>query len=145
MKQRSLLSVVLLFIFSVVGFCSNAVAVIYGSMRVATIAALIYVFPLLIDAIEELSTMYIRTLIQRNILVISMYIGIIYLLLILGYWALQIGNIAVTAGNLIDLGNRCFRATLAGLPAVYTVGKLYDLKIVLKQNENVAKAYSKES
>lgn len=139
MKQRSLLSIAFGFIFSVVGLCSNGVAVISGDVGVATIAALIYVLPLFIDAIEELSAMYILTMIQHRILVASMCVGIVYLLLILGYWALQIGNVTFAVGD------GFFRSVLALLPAVYTVSKLYDLRVALKQNENVAKAYCKEN
>lgn len=139
MKQKSLLSIALGFVFSVLGLGSNAVAVLKGDVGVATIAALIYVLPLFVDAVEELSTMYILTLIQHRILVVSMYAGIIYLLLILGYWALQIGNIVVVVGD------GFLRLVLAVLPAVYTVSKLYDLRVALRQNENVAKAYCKES
>lgn len=139
MKQKSLLSIALGFVFSVLGLGSNAVAVLKGDVGVATIAALIYVLPLFVDAVEELSTMYILTLIQHRILVVSMYAGIIYLLLILGYWALQIGNIVVVVGD------GFLRVVLAVLPAVYTVSKLYDLRVALRQNENVAKAYCKES
>lgn len=139
MKQKSLLSIALGFVFSVLGLGSNAVAVLKGDVGVATIAALIYVLPLFVDAVEELSTMYILTLIQHRILVVSIYAGIIYLLLILGYWALQIGNIVVVVGD------GFLRVVLAVLPAVYTVSKLYDLRVALRQNENVAKAYCKES
>lgn len=138
MKQKSLLSTSLAFVFSVLGLGSNAAAVLKGDVGIATIAALIYVLPLFVDAVEELSTLYILTFTQHRILVISMYIGIIYLLLILGYWALQIGEIAV------EVGDSLLRVVLAALPTVFTVSKLYDLRVALRQNENVAKAYCKE-
>ena len=139
MKQRSLLSIVFAFVFSVVGLCSNAVAVTAGDMRIATIAALIYVLPMFIDSVEELSTMYIVTLMQHRILVISLIIGIIYLLLILGYWALRIGNVVLAVGGDV------FRVILITLPATYTVSKLYDLRVALRQNKNIANAYCKKS
>lgn len=138
MKQKSLLSTSLAFVFSVLGLGSNAAAVLKGDVGIATIAALIYVLPLFVDAVEDLSTLYILTFTQHRILIISMYVGIIYLLLILGYWALQIGEIVV------GVGDGLLRGVLAALPTVFTVSKLYDLRVALKQNENVAKAYCKE-
>lgn len=138
MKQKSLLSISLAFVFSVLGLGSNAAAVLKGDVGIATIAALIYVLPLFVDAVEDLSTLYILTFTQHRILIISMYVGIIYLLLILGYWALQIGEIVV------GVGDGLLRVVLAALPTVFTVSKLYDLRVALKQNENVAKAYCKE-
>lgn len=138
MKQKSLLSTSLAFVFSVLGLGSNAAAVLKGDVGIATIAALIYVLPLFVDAVEDLSTLYILTFTQHRILIISMYVGIIYLLLILGYWALQIGEIVV------GVGDGLLRVVLAALPTVFTVSKLYDLRVALKQNENVAKAYCKE-
>lgn len=142
MKQKSLLSIVFAFVFSVVGLCSNAVAVTAGDMRIATIAALIYVLPMFIDSVEELSTMYIVTLMQRRILVLSLTVGIMYLLLILGYWAFRIGNVVLAVDTVVK---DAFRIILITLPAIYTVGKLYDLRVALRQNKNVANAYCKES
>lgn len=139
MRQKSLLSTALVSVFSVIGLLSNAIAVSKGDCKIAAIAAMIYVFPLFVDAIEELSTMHILTLIQHRILIFSVHIGISHLILLFGYCVLQVSNINIIAGAIGIL----FKVVLIALPAVYTVSKIYDLRVALKQNENVAKAYCK--
>lgn len=138
MKQKSFLSIVITCIFSCVGFCTHAAAVINGDVLVATMAALIYVFPLFVDAIEDLSAMQIASMTQHRLFVISVVVGIVYIVVILAYWALQIEDIK------IKISDTLFRYILVGLPVVFTVSKLYDLRVVFTQNQNVAKAYCKE-
>lgn len=82
--------------------------------------------------------MYITTITQHRILVVSIVVSIIYIIVILAYWALQIENIDIRISDML------FRYVLVCLPAVFTVSKLYDLRIAFTQNGNVAKAYCKE-
>lgn len=137
MRQKSFLSIVITCIFSCVGFCTHAAAVIKGDVLVATMAALIYVFPLFVDAIEDLSAMHIVSMTQHRLLVISVIVGIVYMVVILAYWALQIEDVN------IKISDALFRYILVCLPVVFTVSKLYDLRVAFAQNRNVAKAYCK--
>ena len=139
LREKSLLSIILTFVFSVVGFASHTAAIADGSVLFAAIAAFIYVFPLLIDAVEDLSAIYVHNMIQYRINVLSIIIGIVYLVAILAYLAFQT---QISPPAFVDMDD--FKYILAVLPAVFIVSKLYELRIALRQQKNVALAYFRD-
>ncbi len=139
MREKSLLSIILVFVFSIVGFCSNAAVVINGEVLWATVAAFIYIFPLFVDAVEDHSAMWIHNMTQYFINIISIVVGIVYVISILAYLALQIEDI-----GLPPTADPVFRYVLAFMPCVFTISKLYDLRVALCQQKNTAYAYCRK-
>ena len=104
-------------------------------MRIILIA-LIYVMPLLIEAIENLERLSAIDMIQFKMDQVAVVVGIIYLVMVASIPTF-LSMVSSSVGVLL-------RTLLALPPGVFLVRKGYAIRIRFKQLENVARsAYSK--
>jgi len=137
MKGKSFIGVFFSFIFALVGFVAHSVAIFMEKDLLIVILAFMYVTPLLIDTIEDFSSLSACNLAQYYLDEASIIVGSIHLTIVLLVFALE----TVIDGLQIVGSWECFiKTVLMVLPAVFIIRMFYAVRIKWNQNRNVAEA-----
>lgn len=139
MKGKSFYWVIFSFIFSIVGFFAQVIAIGTGKNMVSVyILAFIYITPLLIDAIEDVVKVEAHNYQQYKLDRVALAIGLGYSLLILMLFVLYANS---NTFALSGWWERLVKFVLIVSPSVFVARSFYAFLIKWNQNMNVAKAY----